>query len=144
MKTVMIFGSFDILHYGHLHLFKHAREYGEKLVAVLGRDTTIRKMKSIDPFHTEEERFEILKQFGLIDEVVLGHEDDVYKVLKEVRPDIIALGYDQHIFVDRLAERITDFGLDTRIVRLPPYKASQYKTSNMRSYLDERVLRQML
>jgi cytidyltransferase-like protein len=135
MKTVLIFGSFDILHYGHVHMFKHAREHGDKVVAVVATDVNMRKHKEIDPFHSEDERLEILKNISLIDDVRLGDKSDVYKVVNDVKPDVIALGYDQRIFVDELARKITEFGLDSQIVRLPSYKPGHYKTSNIRQYL---------
>ncbi len=139
MEKVLIFGSFDILHFGHIHLFKHASEYGDSLSVVVAREENIKKHKKLEPFHTEKERVDMLKSISIIDEVLLGDEDDVYKIIDEVRPNTIALGYDQRLFVDKIAEKITEYGLNTRIVRIPAYRPDHCKTNNIRVHLNKSV-----
>lgn len=136
MKTVMIFGTFDILHYGHLHVFKQAKKLGDKLVAVIARDSNVEKIKGTSPFHTEEERKEFLQHIDYIDEAKLGDMSDVYKVIQEVRPAVIALGYDQTVFVEDIEKKCAEFNLDVSIVRLPPFKDKHYKTSQIKKYLN--------
>ena len=135
MSTVMIFGSFDILHSGHFHVFKNAKQHGDKLVAVVARDKNMREYKNVEPFHTEEERRAMLENIQTIDEVVLGHPDDFYKVVKDKSPDVIALGYDQRLFVDKLESKLLEFGLNSKIVRLPSYKPEKYKSGKIKDYL---------
>lgn len=126
MKKVMVFGSFDILHPGHLHVFKSALEYGNYLVVVVARNKNIVENKKKEPFHNEEERFGMLSSISLVNKVLLGDLYDPYKVVKLESPDIIALGFDQQIFVDMLDDKIIEFGLETKIVRLPAYKPEKY------------------
>ena len=64
MKTVMVFGTFDILHLGHIDLFLQAKKYAEHLIAVVARDERAKKIKGKAPIHSEEER-----------RVLLGHID---------------------------------------------------------------------
>lgn len=135
MKTVMIFGTFDILHAGHLDMFRQAKSYGDRLVAVVSKDATTLDVKGNAPFHTHEERKDFLGALKDIDEAVSGHTDDVYRIIAEVKPHVIALGYDQKVFVDDLAQKITEFGLETEIVRLSPYKPNDRKTSKIKEYL---------
>jgi cytidyltransferase-like protein len=137
MKTVMIFGTFDILHTGHLDMFRQAREYGDRLVTVVSRDETTLDVKGNAPFHTHEERKLFLRELRSIDEVLSGNTEDVYQVIQEVRPHVIALGYDQKVFVDMLADKITEFGLETEIVRLSPYKPAERKSSKIKEYLEQ-------
>jgi len=80
----MVFGTFDIIHGGHIHMFKQAREYGEKLIVVVARDVNVEKIKGIGSLHTEEERQEFLKHIDLIDQVILGDDTDPYKCIKEI------------------------------------------------------------
>lgn len=136
MKTVMIFGTFDILHHGHLHLFEQAKKYGDRLVAVLARDKRVANIKGKKSFHTEQERKKFLEHIDYVDDVRLGDRQDVYKVIRTIRPDVICLGYDQQIFVDKLEEKIRTFGLQTSIVRLKPYKHRRYKTTAIKAYLE--------
>lgn len=137
MKTVMIFGTFDILHTGHLDMFRQAREYGDRLVAVVSRDETTLDVKGKTPFHTHEERKQMLGELRSIDTVLSGSTSDVYAVVQEVRPDVIALGYDQKVFVDMLADKITEFSLETQIVRMSPYKPNKRKSSKIKDYLED-------
>ncbi len=139
MKTAMIFGTFDILHYGHLQLFRQARHYGDRVVAVVARDHNVKRAKGKRAFHAERERVAFLRHLDLIDTVVLGDMHDVYKVVKRVAPDVICLGYDQKIFVDALQTKLKEFHLKTRVVRLKPYKHHHYKTTKIKQYLDRMV-----
>lgn len=135
MKKVLICGTYDMLHPGHLHVFQQAREYGDRLIVVVSRDATVQKVKGSLPYYNEEERKQMLEAIKNIDEVVLGNIDDPYRVIQEIKPDVIALGYDQLAFVDKLAKKITEFGLNTQIVRLPPFNESKYKSSKMKQSL---------
>ncbi|MFA4830717.1 MAG: adenylyltransferase/cytidyltransferase family protein [Patescibacteria group bacterium] len=139
MKIVMIFGTFDIVHCGHLHMFREAKEYGGKLIAVVGRDANVEKVKGFLPIHNEKERLFLVENIKLVDQAVLGDKTDVYKVIEKFKPDIIALGYDQKMYVDELAEAITKFGLKTRIVKLKPYHENQYKSSKIKKYIERIV-----
>jgi FAD synthetase len=139
MKTVMIFGTFDIIHGGHIHMFKEAHEYGDYLIAVVARDVNVERIKEYGALHNEEERLNFLKHIDLVDEVVLGDETDVYKVIAENKPDIIALGYDQKIYVDQLEEAITKYGLNCQIVKLTPYQENKFKTNKIRKYIERLV-----
>lgn len=139
MKKVMIFGTFDILHCGHLHMFKQAREYGDFLIAVVGRDANVEEIKGIGPMHNETERLDLISQIKLIDKARLGDKIDVYKVIEEEKPDIIALGYDQRAYIDKLADAITNFGLSTEIVRLTEYQEKRLKSSKIKKYIERMI-----
>src|SRR3989344_6716759 len=96
MKKVLVFGTFDGLHEGHLDFFKQAKEYGDYLIAVVGRDSTVERVKKKLPKYDQFERLLAVQKCGLIDYARLGNEGvSVYEVLKQVKPDVICLGYDQ-------------------------------------------------
>ena len=120
MKKVMVFGTFDILHMGHIHMFKQAREYGDNLIVVVARDCNVERVKGIGPMHSEEERLEFLKHINIIDSVFLGDKANPYKVIEEHQPGIIALGYDQREYVDNLTDFLTEKNIEAQIVRLSP------------------------
>lgn len=135
MKTVMLFGTFDLLHTGHLNFFKQGRKLGDRLVVVVARDANVLKTKGQLPLHNEKERLELLKHITVIDQAMLGSAIDVYRVIKTVKPDVIALGYDQVAFTDKLQSKLTEFKLKTKIVRLKPFQAKTKKSSKLKEHL---------
>ncbi len=134
-KTVMIFGTFDILHSGHLSLMRQAKKLGETLIVVVARDQRVKKIKGSFPIHSEHERVDFLSEITLVDRVILGGARDVYQVIKKIKPGIIALGYDQKIFVDDLQSTLDRFSLSTKIVRLKPYKSKTRKSDIIKKHL---------
>ena len=132
MTTIMCFGSFDILHPGHLFFLKRAKSLGDKLVVVVALDSTINEVKGITPKYNERQRVEHIRDLRIADKVMLGYEADKYEVIEEINPEIIALGYDQDGFADKLREEMTKRKMNPKIVRLSPYKEEHYKSSKLR------------
>lgn len=128
MKKVIVFGTFDLIHPGHIHMLKEAKEYGDFLLVVIARDEVSCDVKGRLPKNDENTRLENIKKTGIADKVRLGCLDDRYQVIREEKPNVIALGYDQRAFVDKLEEIVDD---DTQIVRLAPYKPDIYKSSKL-------------
>ncbi|MBI2436130.1 MAG: FAD synthase [Candidatus Magasanikbacteria bacterium] len=139
MKKVMVFGTFDIVHCGHLHMFTKAREYGDTLVVVVGRDKNVERIKGVEPFHNEGERLHFISHIDLVDKAVLGDKEDVYRVIREEKPDVIALGYDQKEYIDNLAREITKAGLTIEIVRLSEYQEHRFKSRILKKYMERIV-----
>jgi FAD synthetase len=130
--VVLVFGTFDILHAGHIHFLKSAKKLGETLTVVVARDKTVKLLKKKQSVHTEKERVTILREMRCVDAVVLGDPKlNVYAVIKKIKPDVIALGYDQIVFTDKLQEKIQEFGLNTKVVRLKAYKNGNHKSSKI-------------
>ncbi len=94
MTTVMAQGTFDILHPGHVHYLEEAAEHGDTLVVVVARDSRVQERK--DLHFDEEERREMLSSLEVVDNAVLGSEGDIYSTVREIDPDTIVLGHDQH------------------------------------------------
>ena len=101
-NLVMVFGTFDYLHAGHENLFTQSKKLGSEIIAIIARDKTVKTIKGELPDHNEKQRFKNLKETGWANKVVLGNLKDKSKVIKDYRPDIIALGYDQFAFTYRL------------------------------------------
>ena len=128
MKKVICFGTFDIIHKGHLHMFKQAKKYGDYLVVIVGRDKTVTAIKGKKPTNSEKIRLQNIKKIKIIDKARLGYLDDKYRVVGEEKPEIVAIGYDQRTFIDNLENVLEDH---VEIVRLSPYKPEIYKSSKM-------------
>jgi len=128
MTKVMVFGTFDIIHPGHIHMLKEAKQYGDYLIVAVARDKTVCDVKGRPSKNDEGTRLRNILNLHLADKVRLGCLEDKYQAVREEDPDIIALGYDQSAFVDNLAEAIRP---DAKIVRLQPYMPDLYKSSKM-------------
>jgi FAD synthetase len=131
-KKVMVFGSFDQLHPGHLYFLLEAKKYGDELIVVLGREETIKQVKGKKPKYSEKERKQHLEITGTPDKVVYGKVKDKYEVIKQFKPDIICLGYDQHSFSDKLSDELERLKIKAKVVRLKPYKEHIFKSSKLK------------
>ena len=117
-KIVLAGGVFDIIHPGHIHTLNAAKALGGVLVVAIATDKTAQKMKKRPPLHNQELRRELVSCLSMVDRAVVGHEDDIFETVKEIKPNIIVLGYDQihqEKFIDDGCKRIN---IDVEIVRL--------------------------
>ena len=117
-KVVLAGGVFDIIHPGHIHTLNAAKALGDVLVVAIATDKTAEKMKKRPPLHNQELRRELVSCLTMVDSAIVGHENDIFETVKEIKPDIIVLGYDQvhqEKFIDNGCKRIN---LDVKIVRL--------------------------
>lgn len=129
--TVLCFGTFDGLHPGHEDYFRQAKELGDRLVVVVARDETVKIVKSRASVQDESTRLRAVEQHPLVDEARLGWPGDKYRVIEDVRPDIILLGYDQQAFTETLEETLRSRGLSCKVVRATAYKPDVYKSSKL-------------
>jgi len=114
-------GVFDILHLGHVHYLEEARKLGDELVVVVARDCTVRKLKH-EPVTPEDMRRRMIESLKPVDLAVLGDEHDRYVTVKELNPDVIALGYDQEIDEVKLKKDLEQRGMGSiEVVRLPKF-----------------------
>ncbi|TKJ17197.1 FAD synthase [Candidatus Woesearchaeota archaeon B3_Woes] len=123
MKKVMIFGTFDILHKGHLNFFEQAKKYGDYLILVVARDKTVKKIKGRLPMNNEKKRLETVRKYA--DKTVLGCIKDRYNVIRKFKPDLICLGYDQEASLKDLKK------FEISIKRLRAYEPHKYKSSKL-------------
>ncbi len=136
-KIVMCFGTFDGLHPGHEDYFRQAKEYGDELVVIVARDITVMDVKGNLPANGEGHRLNVVSEHPLVDDARLGHPGDKYRVIEDVNPDFICLGYDQEAFTENLDAELARRGLSAAIVRLEPFFPDQYKSSLLRGMREE-------
>ena len=126
MKKVMVFGTFDGLHPGHLNFFEQAQKYGDYLIVVVARDKTVKKIKNRFPSRNEMERLRTLQRCKLINEARLGYENNPYGIIREINPDVICLGYNQKTFTENLPKELEKMSLSTKIYRMEPFQPEKY------------------
>lgn len=121
MVKVMATGTFDLLHMGHIYYLKEAKKLGDKLAVVVATDTTARRLKH-EPVNPEETRLNLIKELKIVDEAYLGHEEDMYEIVQEIKPDIIALGFDQAHDEKMIKSELKKRKIKTKIIRLSEFK----------------------
>ena len=118
LKVVLAGGVFDIIHPGHIHTLNSAKELGDVLVVVVATDNTAVKMKKRQPLHSQDQRKELVESLTMVDLCLIGQEDDIFKTVNRVRPQIIALGYDQVHQEKFITEGCKKIDLDAEVARL--------------------------
>lgn len=120
MATVLAFGCFDILHFGHLKFLEKAKLLGSRLTVVVARDRTAERIKGRKPVFDEKARLEMLRALKIVDSAILGNKGgNKYAVIRKVGPHAIALGYDQREDEARLRKWLDSNGMrKTRLVRI--------------------------
>ncbi|MFZ5364358.1 MAG: adenylyltransferase/cytidyltransferase family protein [Patescibacteria group bacterium] len=127
-KRAMVFGTFDVLHPGHLYFFREAKKRGDKLIVVVARDATVKKIKGHKPKLDEHARREIVSALKVISEAVLGDKFDWHKLILKYKPNVICLGYDQ-VTPKNFEVELRSRGVAPKIIRLKSYKPKKYKSS---------------
>ncbi len=117
MKTVFTVGVYDLLHIGHVHLFRRAKSLGDRLiVAVQESDVVLKYKPGSQLVYSTEERMYMVKSIRYVNDVITYR--DVDTIVKEVDFDIIVLGPDQnHEGFQRAIQWCKDHGRE--IVVLP-------------------------
>tara|TARA_Y100000310_G_C20612444_1_gene778748 strand:+ start:133 stop:549 length:417 start_codon:yes stop_codon:yes gene_type:complete len=137
MTKVICFGTFDLLHLGHLNYFQQAKQHGTHLTVVIATDET-KEREGKPTIFSEQERLQLVKSIKLVDQAVLGYPDDHFKIIQEIQPDVLCLGYDHKINENNLRISLAQLNLRPEIKRMQPYKPSQIKSS----LIKERILEQ--
>ena len=121
MVKVMASGTFDLLHLGHIYYLKESKKLGDTLTVVVATDKTVRKLKH-EPINPEKIRLNLVKELKVVDEAYLGHEEDIYEIVKEIKPDIITLGYDQIHDEKTVEKELSKRKINAKVVRLSEYE----------------------
>jgi len=116
--VVMTGGAFDIIHPGHIETLEQARSLGDALIVSVARDSTFERNKKRKPQHNEVLRRKLVSSLRPVDSAVLGSETDIFETVDLLKPDIIALGYDQAHDETRILEEVKKRGLTVRVIRL--------------------------
>lgn len=129
LRVVLAGGVFDIIHPGHIYTLNAAKALGDVLVVVVATDNTAVKMKKRNPIHSQEQRQELVNSLSTVDLCLIGQEDDIFKTVNMVKPEIIALGYDQVHQEKFIIEGCKKINLDAKVARLqsPIPESSSYK-----------------
>lgn len=135
---IFVAGTFDLIHVGHIRFLKAAKELAQnsELIVVVARDKTVQKIKGRSPVFNEQERLEIIQNLKPVDQAILGNEEGhLFDILLKIKPDIIALGYDQKVSESALIEWGKKYNLNFKVIRLPKFDAHIDSSTKIRRIL---------
>jgi len=118
LRVVLAGGVFDIIHPGHIHTLNSAKALGDVLVVVVATDTTAQKMKKRKPLHEQNQRKDLVSSLSMVDLCIIGQEEDIFKTVELIKPEIIALGYDQIHQEKFITDGCRKLNLDIKVARL--------------------------
>ena len=118
LRVVLAGGVFDIIHPGHIHTLRAARNLGDVLVVVVATSGTAKKMKKRMPLHSQDQRRDLVGALSTVDLCLVGEEGDIFRTVDRVRPEVIALGYDQIHQEKFITDGCRRIGLDVKVARL--------------------------
>ena len=118
LSIVLAGGVFDIIHPGHIYTLNAAKALGDVLVVVVATDNTAVKMKKRKPLHSQEQRQELVNSLSMVDLCLIGQEENIFKTVNRVKPQIIALGYDQIHQEKSIIEGCKKINLNAKVARL--------------------------
>jgi FAD synthetase len=117
-KKILVGGCFNIIHPGHIYFLQTAKCFGNYLIVVLSNDkNNLKKYKT-----SIQDRVKMLKELKIIDKIIIGDENNFYKVIDDEKPDIVVLGYDQE-----LPEKDNDKKYSFKTISLKKYKKYETK-----------------
>ncbi len=116
-KKVLVAGTFDIIHPGHIELLRFASSLG-RVYVIVSRDANAMRSKGRPPVLSEEARLRIISSIKYVYKALLGDPEDILRPVESVKPDVIVLGPDQPFDEEALASKVEErLGYKPEIVR---------------------------
>ena len=132
-RVVLATGVFDLLHPGHVKFLEASKKKGgrgAKLFVVVARDKTVLKRKGRSPILSERQRVELVSSLKPVDKAFLGRKNiDMLGILKEVKPDIVSVGFDQQDIKNSLLKILKREGLRISVVQIRKFDGNGLNNS---------------
>ena len=132
--TVLASGVFDLLHYGHIRFLEEAKRQGgpdSRLMVIIARDETVKRMKGKAPIIPEDQRRALVEALNVVDEALLGYEEmNLEAVIEKIKPDIIAVGHDQDDIERQTRRIVEEQGLNLRVVKIGRFGKEDLNSSS--------------
>ena len=129
LKVVMMGGAFEIIHPGHIDALSEARRLGNTLVVVVATDESVERNKGRTSVTGQALRVGLVSSLRQVDLALPGNRGSIYEILLKIRPDIVALGYDQRHSAEEIVREAARRGVSIRAARLgttlPDLKSSK-------------------
>lgn len=133
MKTVVAFGTFDIIHPGHISYLEHARGLGDRLTVAITPDAVALRSKGAKPLFTEKERMRIVSSLRCVDRVILGDSNGSWRNVMRCNPDSVCFGYDQKAAVRAFKDHVSkNSALSIPVHMAPAFRPQRYHSTHLK------------
>jgi FAD synthetase len=140
-KRVLVAGTFDLIHAGHIYLINEAAKLGDVYV-VVATDKNRELFSGERPIIPQEQRLEIIQNLKNVKEARLGRSDnDTLKTVEEIKPDIILLGPDQKYSIQILKKGLKEKGLNHIEVKRLEIYYDKYKLHSS-SLIKQKIIKE--
>jgi FAD synthetase len=133
-KLVLATGAFDLLHFGHLKALEDAKKAGgsdSRLIVIIARDKTVERRKGKKPIVPEDQRRALVQALKPVDMAILGFEElNIDAVIRRLRPDVIAIGYDQNDILEAVQVALRGCPKKIQIIRTKRYGPEDFNSSS--------------
>jgi FAD synthetase len=133
-KVVLASGVFDLLHLGHVKFLEEAKRAGgenAELIVIIARDNTVENLKCRKPIMPENQRRALVESLKVVDLAVLGFENmAIAEVVAKIKPDIIALGYDQEKMIQNMEAYLKTNSSLVQLVKIGKFEADALDSSS--------------
>ena len=134
---ILTFWTFDTFHLWHQFYLEQAKKYWDILVTIVAKSKNVEKFKWHKPKFGEKDRLEIIREVDISDIVHLWDTNNPLKWLELYDPKVICLWYDQEGFSGLLKKYRNDSNLDMKIIRMPPFEESKFKSSIIKENINK-------
>lgn len=118
LKVVMLGGAFEIIHPGHVFALSEAKGLGNTLVVVVATDESVERNKGRPPATNQALRVALVSSLRQVDLALPGNKGSIFDILVRIRPDVVALGYDQRYKGEEIVREAAKRGVTISTARL--------------------------
>jgi FAD synthetase len=133
-KIVLASGTFDLLHLGHVKYLEEAKKAGGRnaeLMVIVARDSTVEKRKGKKPVMPENQRRALVESLKVVDDAILGYEVfSIEKVIEKIRPDVIAVGYDQNGVEQTVRNYVRQKSSNIKVAKIDKFSEDELDSSS--------------
>ncbi len=133
-RIVLASGVFDLLHLGHVRFLEEAKRAGGRnaeLVVIIARDRIVEERKGEKPIMSENQRCALVASLKVVDCAILGFQRfNIERVVDRVKPDVIAVGYDQEGVEATVRKYIEENKLNIKIVKIGKFGEDELDSSS--------------
>ena len=131
LKKVVVWGTFDLLHEGHIKFLQDAKSIGDQLIVIVIPDTIVIENKGRMPFDPQDKRKKKIEDTNIASAVFIDSLSEGLRSVKKIKPDVFCFGYDQFSeWEEKLSDKLREYNPYIKFKRLHEH-SNGIHTSNI-------------